>query len=177
MKKNTQVGRWLNLAVFGANDGIITTFAVVAGVAGAKLSPSIVLVLGMANIAADGLSMTLGNYLGEKSENRLSELGRQKIKHLNVIKNSGVIFLSFMIAGLIPLLPYFFSLFGMNFGVLSQLQVSVFATLLGLFIVGSMRTFLTKGSWWKNGFEVLAVGSIAAVVAYFTGAFIETLVS
>ncbi|OGD49565.1 hypothetical protein A3B59_03395 [Candidatus Beckwithbacteria bacterium RIFCSPLOWO2_01_FULL_49_47] len=54
--------------VYGANDGIVTTFAVVAGVAGARLSPAIVLILGFANLLADGLAMAIGNYLGTKSE-------------------------------------------------------------------------------------------------------------
>lgn len=54
--------------VYGANDGIVTTFAVVAGVAGANLSSTVVLVLGFANLLADGLAMALGNYLGTKSE-------------------------------------------------------------------------------------------------------------
>ena len=60
----------LKAAVYGANDGIITTFAVVAGVAGAGLSPSVVLILGISNIIADGLSMGIGDYLGERSERR-----------------------------------------------------------------------------------------------------------
>ena len=49
--------------VYGANDGIITTFAVVAGVAGGALSQSAVLIVGTANLAADGLSMAVGNFL------------------------------------------------------------------------------------------------------------------
>lgn len=57
-------------AVYGANDGIVTTFAVVAGVAGAGLSPAIVLILGFANLIADGLSMGIGDYLGERSEQK-----------------------------------------------------------------------------------------------------------
>ncbi len=64
-------GRWGGVvgdAVLGANDGIITTFAVVAGVTGASLSPTIVIIIGMANIIADGISMAMGNYLGTKSE-------------------------------------------------------------------------------------------------------------
>src|SRR4029079_17377960 len=68
-------GRWIMLGehyvrdiVYAANDGIVTTFAVVAGVRGAGLSPWIVLALGFANLAADGLSMAVGNYLGIKSE-------------------------------------------------------------------------------------------------------------
>lgn len=50
-------GRYLAEVIYGANDGIVTTFAVVPGVAGAALDPSIVLVLGAANLFADGFSM------------------------------------------------------------------------------------------------------------------------
>lgn len=60
----------LKAAVYGANDGIVTTFAVVAGVAGAGLPPSVILILGIANMIADGLSMGIGDFLGERSERR-----------------------------------------------------------------------------------------------------------
>ncbi len=60
-------GGYLRDFVYGANDGIITTFAVVAGVAGANLSAAVVLILGFANLLADGFSMGMSNYLGEKS--------------------------------------------------------------------------------------------------------------
>lgn len=61
-------GEYLSDFVLGGTDGIITTFAVVAGVAGAELSTGLVLVLGAANLLADGLSMAAGNYLGATSE-------------------------------------------------------------------------------------------------------------
>lgn len=61
-------GALLRAAVYGANDGIVTTFAVVAGVAGAQLSDNIIIILGIANMVADGLSMALGDYLGSRSE-------------------------------------------------------------------------------------------------------------
>lgn len=54
--------------VYGGLDGIITTFAVVSGVAGAQLGPEIVLILGLANLLADGFSMGTGAYLSSKSE-------------------------------------------------------------------------------------------------------------
>ena len=61
-------GAYIRDMVYGANDGIVTTFAVVAGVAGAELAANIVLILGFANLFADGLAMAIGNYLGTKSE-------------------------------------------------------------------------------------------------------------
>lgn len=54
--------------VYGGLDGIITTFAVVSGVAGAELGTSIILILGLANLFADGFSMATGAYLSLKSE-------------------------------------------------------------------------------------------------------------
>lgn len=60
--------RYLKDTVYAANDGIVTTFAVVAGVVGASLSPFVILALGFANLIADGFSMATGNYLGSKSE-------------------------------------------------------------------------------------------------------------
>jgi len=223
----------LKAAVYGANDGIITTFAVVAGVAGAGLSPSIVLILGFANLIADGISMGIGDYLGERSENRFKqyqyeiekwevknipdeeekelvefftkrqvlpadavkmslvikkyphvwselgffdEMGSSPVEERNEWKTGLITFCSFLIAGALPLLPY----------VLEAVQVVQFAdqkfiasmvsTAWTLFIVGSLRTFVTKGTWWKNGFEMLMIGAIAAVAAYLTGAFVDQIV-
>lgn len=56
--------------VYGAVDGAITTFAIVAGVAGAGLSAGIVIILGFANLLADGFSMAVSNYLGTRAENQ-----------------------------------------------------------------------------------------------------------
>ncbi len=69
-------GTYLKDMVYGGIDGIVTTFAVVAGVAGAALDTKIVLILGFANLIADGLSMGVGNYLGTKSENQFQEKER-----------------------------------------------------------------------------------------------------
>lgn len=59
---------YLRDVVYGAIDGSVTTFAIVAGVAGAGLSPFIIVALGLANVLADGFSMAAGNYSGTKAE-------------------------------------------------------------------------------------------------------------
>lgn len=61
-------GKYIKSTIYGGLDGIITTFAVVAGVTGASLQVSIVLILGLANLLADGLSMAIGDYLSTKAE-------------------------------------------------------------------------------------------------------------
>ena len=63
--------------VLGAVDGAVTTFAIVAGAAGAGLSNGIVLVLGLANVLADGFSMAAGNFLRARSDQQLLERFRK----------------------------------------------------------------------------------------------------
>lgn len=79
-------GDYLADAVLGGIDGIITTFAVVAGVVGAELSPETILILGTANLLADGLSMGVGNYLGAKSQQDYYKSEREReeweVEHL-----------------------------------------------------------------------------------------------
>jgi VIT1/CCC1 family predicted Fe2+/Mn2+ transporter len=60
--------QYLGEMVYGGLDGIVTTFAVVSGVAGADLGPQVVIILGLANLLADGFSMATGAYLSTKSE-------------------------------------------------------------------------------------------------------------
>lgn len=55
--------------VYGAVDGTVTTFAVVSGVVGADLPSKTIIILGVANLLADGFSMAAGNYLGIKTQN------------------------------------------------------------------------------------------------------------
>ena len=59
---------YLGEFVYGGIDGSVTTFAVVAGAAGAGLESSIVIILGFANLFADGFAMSIGSYLSNKSE-------------------------------------------------------------------------------------------------------------
>lgn len=72
--------------VYGAIDGAVTTFAVVAGVAGAGLRTGIVLILGVANLVADGFSMAVSNFLALRSEHqRRAEAERVEREHLRVV--------------------------------------------------------------------------------------------
>lgn len=180
--------RYLKSAVFGASDGIITTFAVVAGVMGAGLSTKVIIILGIANMVADGLSMAVGDYLGERSSFKLRLSQGHKFKQStqnidsdedhfygrSLWKTSMVTFISFILAGLLPLIPYIAILFGVELFPDNQFLMSIITTGLAMFFVGSLRTFVIKGKWFNNGLEMFLVGSVAALVAYYLGSFVES---
>jgi VIT1/CCC1 family predicted Fe2+/Mn2+ transporter len=63
--------KYLGEFVYGGIDGCVTTFAVVSGAVGANLETSIILILGFANLFADGFSMSVGAFLSQKSKKRL----------------------------------------------------------------------------------------------------------
>ena len=64
--------------VYGSIDGAVTTFAIVAGVVGASLSPGIILILGFGNLFADGFSMAAANYQASKARNQFIEMKRKQ---------------------------------------------------------------------------------------------------
>lgn len=83
--REQRVGLYVSSLVYGGLDGIITTFAVVSGVAGASLDPIVIIILGFSNLFADGFSMAVGDYLSSKSAYEYEEeerrLDTSKINH------------------------------------------------------------------------------------------------
>lgn len=228
MEKHSKALVYIKDIVYGATDGIITTFAIVAGSAGSGLSNKVVLVLGVANLLADGFSMAASNYLGTTSENSLfQEEQKREIEEVETVPNkekqevkkvlsdfgfeaedsekltdlisankkfwvdfmmryeldlnvpvagsafwgAALTFLSFVFAGSLPLAPFLLFKIGPH-----TFAYSVIATGVSLFGVGAARYFLTKVNWFLSGLEMLLIGGVAAVVAYFVGYFISVIV-
>lgn len=157
-------------AVLAASDGVVTTFAVVAGSAGASLSTGVVIVLGFANLLADGFSMASGNYLGIKSEVEYEEAEGASDKYESPPLKQGLItFVSFILSGFLPLFPYVFNLE-------PKFEWSVTIVAISLFVIGSLRGKFTKKGWVRSGLEMLLVGGFAAFVAYTTGELLKKYV-
>lgn len=82
----TAVHSYLRDFIYGAIDGIVTTFAVVAGVAGAGLEDRVVIILGAANLIADGFSMSVSNLLGSRAALQQRERASSEEKrHIRLI--------------------------------------------------------------------------------------------
>ena len=231
--KNHPFGKWepyLGEFVYGGIDGCVTTFAVVAGSVGAGLDSAVIIILGFANLLADGFAMSVGAYLSTKTEKdnyrkyKIRELESDKqdpnykkvrITHvfkslgykeqaLNVVvdqvtkdsdrwidivlkeemkiipenksplKIGGVTYFSFILIGIIPLLIYvidfIFPIKGDLFVIASVL------TGLGFLIIGWLKAYVNNTRISKGIIETLALGAVAAIVAYFIGDFLESII-
>lgn len=159
-------GRYIRDLVLGANDGIITTFAVVAGVAGAHLSASVVIILGFANLLADGISMGASNYLGARSAQTLrgDTAASMPAETRQAVRQGVATFLAFVIAGTVPLLSYLLPLPRRW-----TFLVAILLTGVTLFAVGAARAFIIPRPWWRAGLEMFTIGTLAAAAAYAVG--------
>jgi VIT1/CCC1 family predicted Fe2+/Mn2+ transporter len=163
---------YLRDMVYGANDGLITTFAVVAGVTGGALADRVVLIIGCANLLADGLSMGVGNYLGIRANEAVRRVALLPEEEASPVKHGAATFAAFGVAGALPLLPY-----ALGIPVAQRFSVTCWMTAIGLFGVGAMRGGLTDEPWWRAGLEMAALGVVVAVAAYGAGAVVHDVLS
>lgn len=157
--------------VYGATDGTVTTFAVVAGSVGGGLGPKVAITLGFANLFADGISMGISAYLGAETDEQVRRTAKSK-----KLRTALVTFISFIVVGTVPLLGY------IQYYVWNGTEKSLFvvsATLAGLsfIIIGGLRARVTGSSMIKSVAETLLLGATAATAAYVVGNIIERIVS
>jgi VIT1/CCC1 family predicted Fe2+/Mn2+ transporter len=163
------IQRYLKDIVYGANDGIVTTLVVIASVTGASLSPATVLVLGVANLIADGFSMGTSNVLSVRS----TLTARSRPPLVAASRNGIATFIAFVLAGLIPLATYMLPLGGNGI----RFPAACLLAAVALFGVGACRSLFSDRPWLVAGLEMLALGTIASVVAYGLGFVAAALVS
>lgn len=158
------LSRWMRTylpeLVYGANDGVVTTLAVVSGVTGAQLSTTIILILGFANLFADGVSMGASNVLAERST--AEEADRPSLREAS--KNGLATFSGFLVAGVVPLLAYL-----LPFPEETAFAWACGLSALTLFGIGAGRSLFSDRAPLMAGLEMLAIGALAGSVAYGVG--------
>lgn len=147
--------------VYGAVDGTITTFAVVAGVEGAGLAAGVVVVLGLANLLADGFSMAVSNYLGTRAEADVPTTG-------HAIRAATATLVAFIVFGAIPLSVFLLDA-AFELDVAKPFAWSAGLTAAAFALIGALKGRVTGRSVPGSVFETLAIGGAAAALAYVVG--------
>ena len=165
------LSKYLAPFVYGAFDGVVTTFAVVAAASGAGLSSNVVVILGLANLIADGFSMGASAYLSHTSE-RHSLRGKVKSPYRVGLAT----FSAFVVIGLMPVLPYFFDVVEKTTFTSNQLFVaSSILALIAFLCIGIAKAKAGKHSILRSVSETLILGIVAGALAYIAGDLLETI--
>ncbi|MHB1022319.1 MAG: VIT1/CCC1 transporter family protein [Acidobacteriaceae bacterium] len=204
--------------VIGMSDGLTVPFALAAGLSGAVSSTHVVVLAGLAEIAAGSIAMGLGGYMAARgdaehyaserlreereivertqdeeeeiyeifeqygveraeSESVLTalkrnpkawvdfmmrfELGLEEPEKTRASKSALTIAISYVVGGLVPLLPYMVVSHSAN-----ALRDSVYITLAALFVFGGIKGKLTGAGWLRSALQTVFIGGIAAGAAY-----------
>jgi len=204
--------------VIGMSDGLTVPFALAAGLAGTVASPGVIVVAGVAEIAAGAIAMGLGGYLAARTDSEhytaererelreteempqqeraevaklfreygLSEEDAQPLvaaitanrsrwvdfmmrfelelqppDRARAPRSALTIAASYVVGGLVPLLPYMALP-----SIPTALQVSVALTLVALFIFGAVKARFTEINPWRGGAQTALIGGIAATAAF-----------
>lgn len=167
------IKRFLPQFVYGGFDGIVTTFAVVSAAAGAGMEYGVVIVLGLANLIADGFSMGASSYLSHKSDKNADDHDK-----LHTPAKTGLAtFGAFVLAGFIPLIPYLLAITGIyESDTISTFAISAIVAFVTFAFVGIAKAPSRKAlSIFKSTAEVLTLGVVASALSYFLGDFLARL--
>lgn len=179
--KNKSPAYWVIDFVYGGIDGSVTTFAVVAGSVGANLSIYVILILGVANLFADGFSMAVGRYMSGKSESTLldsiekkdgKKIADRRDDFVSPLNASVITFIAFITIGLIPLLGYIYH-FIRPTNEHTIFLLTAISTLLALFIVGWVKGSVLDDHRGRSGVSTMLIGGFAALIAYLVGFYLR----
>ncbi len=177
MQKRSTERKYFPEFVYGGIDGVVTTFAVVAGALGASLSSAVILILGFANLFADGFSMAISNYLSTKSEREIDEKEKNKHNHdKEPWRTALATFLAFVIIGFIPLVSFVLAIFIPNINN-NKFLYSILLTAIAFIVVGAEKGRIAGKNRLKGAVETLAIGSVAALIAFIVGYLLRGIVA
>ncbi len=155
---------YLKSAIFGFEDGLVSTTGIVAGLSAGAHDPHIIVLGALVNIGVEAVSMGAGEFISERGIHSL-----RGNRHTDSASLSGVVMgASFMVAGLIPLLPVLVLPYP------HSIVISLAAALAAMFGLGLVRTKAVGSSnYWRSAVETLAIGGTATLIGFLVGLLVK----
>ncbi|MEZ4156557.1 MAG: VIT1/CCC1 transporter family protein [Candidatus Paceibacterota bacterium] len=154
--------------IFGVEDSLVSTVGLLSGISFAGVAQSTIVLTGVVLVFVEALSMGAGSFLSESHSQEFEN--SSEAKTLKVTKGGMIMFISYFVAGFIPLSPYIFLTSAKQ-----ALYTSVGLSLIALFILGAYTARLSNQSAFKKGLRMLIIGGLAIIVgmlaARIVGAF------
>jgi predicted membrane protein (TIGR00267 family) len=167
MKKKTEL--YLRNVIFGISDSLVSTVGLLAGIDVSGATRQGIILTGIVYAFVEAFSMAVGSFLSEKSvEDYESKNVREGgVGEQNAITASIIMFVTFVVASFIPIVPYI--LFDLN----TALWVSIILSVIALFIVGLVSAKITKSSMFAQAWKTALLGGAAIGIGVLVGKFVK----
>ncbi len=151
---------YLRNFIFGAEDSLVSTVGLLSGVSFAGLGSREIILSGVILILVESISMGVGVYLSEDSANELPQPGEND----NSVVDATIMLISYLLIGLIPLLPYVFSA-DTKVGFYWSVGFSLFA----LFCLGLFKGYIIGRHLLYSALKIFFAGTLVIAIAVAVG--------
>lgn len=151
--------------IFGVEDSLVSTLGFLSGIAVAGIATRELIVSGLILILVEAFSMGVGSFLSEESAEEYEQ--RKEVSIKKPLDGAGIMFVSYILAGLIPLGPY------VIFARDSAFWLSIIFSLLALFVLGFFRGSISHVNPFRSGVRILVIGGCAMGIGTLIGTLLE----
>lgn len=151
---------YLRSALFGLQDGLVSTTGVVVGIATGVTDKAVIILASFVAVAVEASSMAASQYSSEKTVHQIDKIGRHTD---NLLKGAVIMFFSYLSAGLVPIIPII---------LLNPPQAKYFSILfafIGLFIIGYIKGKIVGDKNLRSAIELFIIGGTATLVGLIVG--------
>ena len=158
---------YLRTIIFGINDSLVSTVGFLAGISVAGVSREIIVLTGIVYALVEAFSMAMGDFLSEESAEEYMK--KSDVSNRPSIVSAVLMFVSCVLASLVPLIPYILFASGI------ALIVSICLSVLSLFIVGAISASFSRLPMLWRGARMALLGGAAIVMGVAIGTFMPIL--
>jgi len=164
MSKNIDL--YVRNIVFGISDSLVSTVGLLSGIDVSGTSRQVIILTGVVYAFVEAFSMAVGSFLSEESAEEYAVRG--EVSDGKPFVAGVVMFISFILASFIPIVPYLFC------GLHVALWLSIALSIAALFIVGIVSADIIKVHIWNHAIKMALLGGAAIVIGVIVGKFVKT---
>jgi VIT1/CCC1 family predicted Fe2+/Mn2+ transporter len=163
MRKDTEL--YIRNITFGVTDSLVSTVGLLAGIDISGTTSHIVIMTGIVYAFVEAFSMAVGSFLSEESAEEYVVKG--EVSSAKAFTSGVVMFVSFIFASFIPILPYIF------FGLTEAFWFSILFSIVALFIVGIIGAKVSHVKTIRHAFKMILLGGAAIIIGVIVGKFLK----
>lgn len=165
MQRRTQQSLYIRNFIFGVEDSLVSTVGLLSGIATGDLPQRAILLTGVVYVFVEAFSMAVGSFLSEESAEEY--VAKARVSDLLPFLGGVIMFVSFVIAGFIPILPY------LIFHGTAALYSSILFSLAVLFGLGVLNGRVSGINPWSRAVRMVILGGLAIAIGVLVGQFFK----